>query len=321
MGCLAEQGPQPDDVSQAARHRRPWAEARRIIAGALPSVVAAVLEPAELEAVRQRLARVARAARARAPGLEAIGLGAVGVFLLVVLATFPVVIPFIFMQSAGPALRVSNAIAIVMLFVTGRAFGTRSTRAPGPWLMGISMVALGSDPRGHGHGAGRIARARDWACSSRSAIVLASDGCRSPRPGDERAGSPRRRTGRPSRPKRGRTGVVLLRLGLHEFRSRRPGLPAAHLHRGPRLAAPRGAVQASRRSTPARRGSVSTSPGGTRSSGPSRRWSAPCSATPTASRLVTRARSPGGSWNCTARASTSSTQRIQPTTSSTTGRS
>ena len=46
-------------------------------------------------------------------------LGALGVFLLVFLSTFPVVIPFIFMHSAGPALRVSNAIAIAMLFVTG----------------------------------------------------------------------------------------------------------------------------------------------------------------------------------------------------------
>ena len=39
------------------------------------------------------------------------------------LSTFPVVIPFIFMSNVGPALRVSNAIAIVMLFLTGYAFG------------------------------------------------------------------------------------------------------------------------------------------------------------------------------------------------------
>ena len=36
-------------------------------------------------------------------------LGALGVFLLVFLSTFPVVIPFIVMSEAGPALRVSNA--------------------------------------------------------------------------------------------------------------------------------------------------------------------------------------------------------------------
>jgi VIT1/CCC1 family predicted Fe2+/Mn2+ transporter len=68
-------------------------------------------------------------------------LGAVGVFLLVFLCTFPVVIPFIFMSHAGPALRVSNAIAIGMLFLTGYAFGRITGRHP--WLVGISMVVLG----------------------------------------------------------------------------------------------------------------------------------------------------------------------------------
>ena len=68
-------------------------------------------------------------------------LGAVGVFLLVFLCTFPVVIPFIFMHNAGPALRVSNAIAILMLFLTGYAFGRMTGRHP--WLVGISMVVLG----------------------------------------------------------------------------------------------------------------------------------------------------------------------------------
>ena len=57
-------------------------------------------------------------------------------------STFPVVIPFIVMQRVGPALRVSNAIAIVMLFLTGWAFGTITGRHP--WLVGAGMVVLGS---------------------------------------------------------------------------------------------------------------------------------------------------------------------------------
>jgi VIT1/CCC1 family predicted Fe2+/Mn2+ transporter len=69
-------------------------------------------------------------------------LGALGVFLLVFLSTFPVVIPFLFAHDAPRALRVSNGIAIVMLFLTGYSFG----RAVGyrPWRMGISMVVIGS---------------------------------------------------------------------------------------------------------------------------------------------------------------------------------
>ena len=93
-----------------------------------------------LEAVRQRLMQLPEP-----PAQAQLGkddwLGAVGIFLLVFLCTFPVVIPFLFMRNAGPALRVSNAIAIVMLFLTGYAFGRMSGRHP--WLVGFSMVILG----------------------------------------------------------------------------------------------------------------------------------------------------------------------------------
>ena len=69
-------------------------------------------------------------------------LGATGVFLVVFLSTFPVVIPFIVMRSAGPALRVSNGIAIVMLFLTGWAFGRITGHHPG--LVGLAMVVIGA---------------------------------------------------------------------------------------------------------------------------------------------------------------------------------
>ena len=57
--------------------------------------------------------------------------------------TFPVTIPFIVMPHAVAALRVSNAIAIVMLFMMGYASGRR-TGYRRPWLMGASMVVLGA---------------------------------------------------------------------------------------------------------------------------------------------------------------------------------
>ena len=63
-------------------------------------------------------------------------------FVLVFLSTFPVAIPFIFMQDVGTALRASNAIAIVMLFLLGYTFGRMTGRHA--WLFGIAMVALGS---------------------------------------------------------------------------------------------------------------------------------------------------------------------------------
>jgi len=68
--------------------------------------------------------------------------GALSVFLWVFLSTFPVVLPFVFMHDALRAMRVSNAIAIVLLFLTGYAFGREIGYRK--WLMGLSMVALGS---------------------------------------------------------------------------------------------------------------------------------------------------------------------------------
>jgi hypothetical protein len=139
MGCLAEKG-RGLLAFHAVRKSRDPAEGQRLIAEAVPPAIASVLEPAELEAVRRRLIQLPEPpARAQLSMDDWRGAG--GVFLLVFLCTFPVVIPFILMSHAGPALRVSNVIAIVMLFSTGYAFGRMSGRQP--WLFGISMVVLG----------------------------------------------------------------------------------------------------------------------------------------------------------------------------------
>jgi len=139
MGCLAEKG-RGLLTFRAVRRATDSKEARRLIADALPSVVASVLQPAELEAMHERLKQLPEPPERAHLGKDD-WLGAVGVFLLVFLSTFPVVIPFIFMHHAGPALRVSNAVAIVMLFLAGYAFGRLAGRKP--WIVGISVVALG----------------------------------------------------------------------------------------------------------------------------------------------------------------------------------
>ena len=120
-------------------------QAQRLIADALPPVVASVLEPAELEAMHQRLKQLPEPPE-RARLHKDDWLGALGVFLLVFLATFPVVIPFIFMHNAVPALRVSNAIAIVMLFVTGYAFGRFVGVARGYWGLPWSSSVFARGP-------------------------------------------------------------------------------------------------------------------------------------------------------------------------------
>ena len=68
--------------------------------------------------------------------------GGVSVFLLVFLTTFPVAVPFIFMQDFKLAMRLSNGVAIAMLFIAGAAYGRLLGRPP--WGVAVLMVALGT---------------------------------------------------------------------------------------------------------------------------------------------------------------------------------
>ena len=61
--------------------------------------------------------------------------------MLVFLSTFPVLIPLLLVGRAGLALRISNGIAILMLFLTGNALGRYSGRSQ--WLTGLVMVLVG----------------------------------------------------------------------------------------------------------------------------------------------------------------------------------
>ena len=126
---------------RALREASNPAHAHQIIAQALPPVVVSVLSSSELESMRQKLSELA--GLPPRPRLRITDwLGALGVFLIVVLATLPVIIPFAVVEDAKRALRVSNGIAIVMLFVTGYAFGRIAGHRP--LGMAASMVILGA---------------------------------------------------------------------------------------------------------------------------------------------------------------------------------
>ena len=140
MGVLAEKG-RGLSAYLAVRTTADPQHAQRLIADAMPPAIASLLEPAELESIRQRLIQLpeqpARAGLAKDDWLVRVRR-----LLLVFFCTLPVGLPFLFMQQLGPAMRVSNAIAVAMLFVTGWAFGSMTGRRP--WLVGIAMVAIGA---------------------------------------------------------------------------------------------------------------------------------------------------------------------------------
>ena len=139
MGCLAERG-QNLKTLKTLRKTKDSIQAQQLIAGALPPLVASVLKPEELESMRQRLLQLPEPpAVVRTSGRD--WFGALGVFLLVFLSTFPVAVPFIMMQNAAHAMRISNGVAVVMLFITGVAYGRCVGRSP--WGFGVTMVVLG----------------------------------------------------------------------------------------------------------------------------------------------------------------------------------
>ena len=68
-------------------------------------------------------------------------LAAVAVFLWVFVSTLPVVIPFVVIEDVARALRVSNGVAIVMLFLCGYSLGRYASLRP--VRTGVAMAAIG----------------------------------------------------------------------------------------------------------------------------------------------------------------------------------
>ncbi len=112
--------------------------AHRLIADELPDRLAGGVQAGTLEAIRKALVAVPDAAvQLTARDLKA----AAGVFALVVLATFPVVVPFVFTKNVYVAMRVSNGLAVATLYAYGSLLGKYSGGRP--WKYGLTIAAIG----------------------------------------------------------------------------------------------------------------------------------------------------------------------------------
>ncbi len=65
----------------------------------------------------------------------------ISIFFLVTLSTFPCTIPFLIIKDPMLAMRVSNIVALTLLFLTGYKLGVYS--GYNKWLLGIIVAALG----------------------------------------------------------------------------------------------------------------------------------------------------------------------------------
>jgi VIT1/CCC1 family predicted Fe2+/Mn2+ transporter len=140
MGCLADRG-RDRETRLALREAATPEQARRVMAAALPPALVQALEPEALDQAYRRLQSTAgpiQAVRLTAADWQ----GACGVFLLVFLSTLPVALPFVFVRNVPAAMRLSNTVAILMLFAAGYAYGRFVGGRPVAW--GVSMVLLGA---------------------------------------------------------------------------------------------------------------------------------------------------------------------------------
>ena len=116
------------------------ATAHQLVLDALPRHVAHIVGEAEIEGMRQRLLALSLEGRPVLRGRDWVE--ALAIFLLVVIATFPVVVPFFVVADARSALRTSQAIAVVMLFVAGFTLG-RHAGYRQPLATGFAMAVIG----------------------------------------------------------------------------------------------------------------------------------------------------------------------------------
>ena len=117
------------------------ATGRALLADEMSGPLAVSIGDEGLEQLRQRLANLPLAARRR--DITARDLGdAVVVFFLVVLSTFPVVIPFMLIDDTARALLLSRLVAVATLFIAGAALARYS--GGNIWLNGLLMATIGA---------------------------------------------------------------------------------------------------------------------------------------------------------------------------------
>jgi hypothetical protein len=107
---------------------------------ALPRHLKPFVSDAELEPIRARVAAQAEIPEhARLVGKDF--LAALAIFIIIVLSTFPVAVPFVVIRDVPTALLISRVLTLVMLFGCGAALGAHA--GWGKWKAGLAMVVLG----------------------------------------------------------------------------------------------------------------------------------------------------------------------------------
>jgi VIT family len=114
-----------------------------LISEELNPLLGGLLSPRETEQLYDRIVdNVARKQRKRNTITREDWLGAAVSFVLVVISCIPAAIPFLLIDDARLALRVSNAILVALLFFTGYWWARYTVSRP--WIAGVAFLLIGT---------------------------------------------------------------------------------------------------------------------------------------------------------------------------------
>lgn len=139
MNVLVDRGRSANSIRQILREQDSG-KCRSLIKAEMPTGLAALISDAEVDRIAQEVKRLPEPTRMDLLTVKDLFSG-IQIFLLVFLCTLPVALPFVFIHELSVALRVSNGIALLLLF----AGGYRLARYAGfrPWLTALAYMLIG----------------------------------------------------------------------------------------------------------------------------------------------------------------------------------
>lgn len=125
----------------AAVHTLPVSQAQHALLDNLPDEVRSVLSEEEAKNFLARLRKRQPPTDERRVDIRDLK-AALLIFMLVVLSTLPPSLPFLFVEDLHTAMRSSNGVALLMLFLIGAQLGKFTGGSH--WPMAFAMVSIGS---------------------------------------------------------------------------------------------------------------------------------------------------------------------------------
>jgi len=127
----------------AIRRTHHRSDAITLVGEELNPLLGGLLSPRETEALYERIVdNISRKTEKKNSITRDDWLGALISFFLVVITSLPAAIPFLLIDDARLALRISNAVLVALLFFTGYWWARYTVSKP--WIAGVAFLLIGT---------------------------------------------------------------------------------------------------------------------------------------------------------------------------------